>query len=72
MYQVYSYGQGCLAVGGNMVGILVIGSYIYSDVIVTAMQINAKRIQKCITYYSPIYCIYKLVQMSQDLTSIQM
>ena len=68
---MYSYQQGCLAVRGNMVGILVIGSYIYHlDVIATAMQINAKGIQKHITYYSPIYCIYKLVQMSQCSSDI--
>ena len=47
-----------------MVGILVIGSYIYhSDVIVTSMQIYVNIIQICITYYLPVYCIYKLVQI---------
>ena len=70
-YQVYSYGSGCLAVRGNMVGILVIGSYVYhSDVIATSTQVNANIIQICITYYSPIYCIYKLVQMSQCSSDI--
>ena len=42
-----------------MVGILVIGSYIYhSDVIVTSMQSYVNIIQIHITYYLPIYCIY--------------
>ena len=46
-----------------MVGILVIGSYIYhSDVIVTNTQFYVNIIQVCITYYLPVYCIYKLVQ----------
>ena len=62
---MYSYGHGCLVVRGNMVGILVIEPYIYhSDVIATGTQANANRIQICITYYSPIYYIYKLVQRS--------
>ena len=65
MYWVYSYEQGCLAVRGCMVGILVIGYYIYHlDVIVTSMQIYVNRIQICLTYYSPV-CIYQLVQLSQ-------
>ena len=39
---MYSYRQGCLAMRGNMVRILVIGSYVYhSDVIATTTQINA-------------------------------
>ena len=71
MYWVYSYQWGCLAVRGNMVGILVIGSYIYhSYVIVTSTQIYVNIIQICITYYSPVYCIYKLVQMSQCSSDI--
>ena len=71
MYRVYSYKQGCLAVRGNTVGILVIGSYIYhSDVIATSMQINVNIIQIRITYCSPIYCIYKLLQMSQCFSDI--
>ena len=62
-YWVYSYKWGCLAVRGNMVGILVIGSYVYhSDVIVTSTQIYVNRIQIHVTYYLPVYCIYKLVQ----------
>ena len=70
-YWVYSYGQECLAVRGNMVGILVIGSYIYhSGVIATGMPINVNIIQIHITYHSPIYCIYKLVQMSQCSSDI--
>ena len=51
---------------GSMVGILVIGSCVYhSDVIATNMQIYVNIIQIHITYYLPVYCIYKLVQMSQ-------
>ena len=43
----------------NVVGILVIGSYIYhSDVIVTSMQSYVNIIQIHIIYYLPIYCIY--------------
>ena len=42
-----------------MVGILVIGSYIYhSDVIVTSTQRYVNIIQICITYYLPLYFIY--------------
>ena len=66
LYRVYSYQWGCLAVRGNVAGIIVIGSYIYHlDVIVTSTQIYVNRIQICLTYYSPVYCIYKLVQLSQ-------
>ena len=54
-----------------MVGILVIGSDIYhSDVIATGMQINVNIIQICITYYLPVYCIDKLVQVSQCSSDI--
>ena len=54
-----------------MVGILVIGSYIYHmDVIVTSIQIYVNRIQICATYYLPVYCIYKLVQLSQCSSDI--
>ena len=53
--------RGCLAVRGCIVGILVIGTYIYHpDVIANAMQINANRIQTCITYYSKVDYIYNL------------
>ena len=63
--------RGCLAVRGCMVGILLIGSCVYhSDVIVTSMQIYVNRIQICLTYYSPVYCIYKLVQLSQFSSDI--
>ena len=56
---------------GNMVGILVTGSYVYhSDVIVTSTQIYVNRIQTHLTYYSPVYCIYKLVQLSQCSSDI--
>ena len=38
-----------------MVGILVIGSYVYhSDVIVTGMQIDVNRIQIHLTHYSQL------------------
>ena len=48
-----------------MVGILVIGSYIYHlDVIVTSTQIYVNRIQICPTYYLPVYYLYQLVQLS--------
>ena len=54
-----------------MVGILVIGSYVYhSDVIVTTTQIYVNIIQIRIIYYSPVYCIYKLVQLSQCSSDI--
>ena len=54
-----------------MVGILVIGSYVYhSDVIATNMQIYVNIIQICITYYLPVYCISKLVQMSLVVCSV--
>ena len=54
-----------------MVGILVIGSYVYhSDVIATNMQIYVNIIQIRITYYLPVYCIYKLVQMSHGVPQI--
>ena len=63
--------RGCLAVRGCTVGILVIGSYVYHlDVIVTSIQIYVNRIQICLTYYSPVYCIYKLVQLSQCSSDI--
>ena len=65
----YSYGH--LAVRGCTVGILVIGSCVYhSDVIVTSMQIGINRIQICLTYYSPVYCLCKLVQLSQCSSDI--
>ena len=68
---MYSYQQDCLAVRGDMVGILVIGSYVYHlDVIVTGMQIYVNRIQVRLTYYSPVYCMYKLVQLSQCSSDI--
>ena len=70
-YQVYSYREECLVVRGNAVGILVIGSYVYHlDVIATGMQISVNIIQIRITYWSPIYCIYKHVQMSQCSSDI--
>ena len=48
----------CLAVRGNTVGILFIGSYIYhSDVIATSTQIYVNIIQICTTYYLSVYCI---------------
>ena len=54
-----------------MVGILVIGSYIYYlDVIATNTQVYVNIIQIHITYYSPVYCIYKLVQMSHCSSDI--
>ena len=50
-----------------MVGILVIGSYVYhSDVIATSMQIYVNIIQIHITYYSPVYCLY--IQTSTVVT----
>ena len=68
---MYSYTQGCLAVRGGMVGIFVKGSYIYhSDVIATNMQIYVDIIQIHITYYLPVYYIYKLVQMPQCSSDI--
>ena len=43
----------------NMVGILVIGSYIYHlDVVANTMQINVKWIQSSSTYYSPILIVH--------------
>ena len=54
-----------------MVGILVTGSYIYHlDVIANARQVNANIIQIYIPYYSPVYCIYNLVLMSQCSSDI--
>ena len=53
------------------VGILVIGSYIYHlDVIITSAHIYVNRIQIRLTYYLPVYCIYKLVQLSQCSSDI--
>ena len=55
-----------MAVRGDTGGILVIGSYIYHlDVIVSGTHIYVNIIQIHLTYYSPVYCIYKLVQLSQ-------
>ena len=54
-----------------MVGILVIGSYIYhSDVIVTSMQGYVNIIQICITYYFPVYCIYSSSTMCHSVPQI--
>ena len=64
-------GTGSWLLRGSMVGILVIGSYVYhSDVIVTTMQSYVNRIQIHSTYYLPIYCLYKLVQLSQCSSDI--
>ena len=63
--------RGCSAVRGGMVGILVIGSYVYhSDVIVTNTQIYVNRIQIHLTYYSPVYCIYKLVSQCHSCHNV--
>ena len=49
---MYPYQQDCLAVRGNVVGIPVVGSYVYhSDAIVTSMQIYVNRIQIRLTIH---------------------
>ena len=54
-----------------MVGILVIGSYVYhSDVIVTSTQGYVNIMQICITYYLPVYCTYSSSTMCHSVPQI--